>query len=111
MHYGLRLGHSNVSIDRCRVQYYELISSKNAGFILYVIVKLVYFPNAVYFSHEAYKKFKHFAYNYSQSQSFGDYQMMPLGDQDRYQQQSRQDFQQNTSKKWTPFSGNSVAIG
>lgn len=99
----------------CSIQYFDQISSKNAGFVLYLIVRVVYFPNAVFFSHQAYKKFKQYAYNYADAQSFGDYQMMPIAAQSQLQsshnQYPRQDYQPATAKKFTPFSGESITIG
>lgn len=43
-----------------RVQYYDQIRSGDSAIILFVVIKITYYPTAVVFSHLVYKTFKAF---------------------------------------------------
>lgn len=73
---------------------------------LFTIAKIVYYPTAVIFSHEAYKKIKQFNYCHEgNSNTFGDYQLMEETNQtSRIRQEDR------SIGGFRPFQGNAVPI-
>lgn len=73
---------------------------------LFAIAKITYYPTAVIFSHEAYKKIKQFSVNQEGIQnSFGDYQLMEGSNQpSRIRQEDR------LIGGFRPFQGNAVSI-
>jgi hypothetical protein len=65
-----------VSIILGRVQYYHQIHSRDSAIILFVIIKIVYYPTAVVFSHLVYRTFK--AYNLTASDAYSGIEMNPV---------------------------------
>ena len=47
----LRWGHRTVILMWLSVEYYDQVSNNKPATVLYLIAKLIYFPNAVFFSH------------------------------------------------------------
>lgn len=55
----------------------------NPASCLFIFVKFVYFPNALFFTHYAYRNFKHYGQFNRVDESLNGYQMVPVLRQQR----------------------------
>lgn len=73
---------------------------------MFAIAKIVYYPTAVIFSHEAYKKIKQFSiFSEGTGNNFGDYQLMETTNQVSRARQEDRSF-----GGFRPFQGNAVPL-
>lgn len=102
------------------MQYYDKITKQDTPKILFLIVRITYFPNAAFFSHHAYKIFKQYAFfNDSRGNS---YEMVPVSSRNNnsygqtrnmnnsYQASSLRD-EISVSRGFVAFQGQGMMIG
>lgn len=110
----------HVILTLFRVQYYDKITKQDTPQILFLIVRIAYFPNAAFFSHHAYKTFKQYAFfNRSRGNS---YEMVPVSSRNNnsygqtgnmnnsYQAPSLRD-EISVSRGFVAFQGQGMMIG